>query len=616
MPIVDLDDYTPAQAREHWGYQLAQYTPPADSVIIDIDVDFVTRPITPPIHLVQFDKVLPVLAIHMYSNRSAYSMPQQSTAAIRVNNGNGTYYYAFAEGRSADFTTVYFQIQAALCLDPGFKPGVIEISNSDGLVNSSSIQIEVEQNPVPEDAIISSDDYINLRQLIDEVEKWAYGDCQHLTNNSWIVKGCKEGVQIGTGATAEGAENTSTGAYSHTEGYNNTASGAKAHAEGTGTTASAEAAHTEGNGSVASATAAHAEGLNSSATGAEAHAEGNATTASGLGSHAEGEQSTASGEASHAEGASSVASGPCSHAEGWWTKAENIDGLTPAQTAGSHAEGFATLARGVGAHAEGYGVSGNDDSKWVRATSSGAHAEGHSTQANADCAHAEGWFTKANGAYSHASGYNTIAGYESQFVCGQFNENDQDNIFEIGTGEDAENRSNAFSVSRSGVVTMGSVTSTAIANAIRALGTQVYSPRTGMSGTRREQYGGVVTLRPTANIPKGESGTFTGTYTVNIATAEWADFKGNKISRDSGNKPLYHPLFVTTKIQNEQTLTNRRILEVGTTFSIGELNADQTSFEVTVTTNVINFSDTTAVDATNVIIEKEIWCLMSGYYDE
>lgn len=597
MPIVDLDDYTPAQARELWGYQLAQYTPPADSVIIDIDVDFVTRPITPPIHLVQFDKVLPVLAVHMYSNRSAYTMPQQSTAAIRVNKGDGTYYYAFAEGRSADFTTVYFQIQADLCLDARFKPGVIEISNSDGVVNSSPIQIEVEQNPMPEDAIISSDDYINLRQLIDGVEKWAYGDCQHLTHNSWIVKGCKDGVQIGTGATAEGAENSSTGAYSHTEGYSNTASGVYAHAEGNNSTASALASHAEGSSS-ATAGNAHAEGGGTTASGSCAHSEGNASIASGGYSHAEGNGTTASGSKAHAEGDTTVASEPSAHAEGIHSEASN---------SAAHAEGNYTTASGESSHSEGDHTTASGDY---------SHAEGYHTTASGDYSHAEGGGNTASGDYSHASGYNTIAGYENQFVCGQFNENDQDNIFEIGTGEDAESRSNAFSVSRSGVVTMGSVTSTAIANAIRALGTQVYSPRTGMSGTRREQYGGVVTLRPTANIPKGESGTFTGTYTVNIATAEWADFKGNKISRDSGNKPLYHPLFVTTKIQNEQTLTNRRILEVGTTFSIGELNADQTSFEVTVTTNVINFSDTTAVDATNVIIEKEIWCLMSGYYDD
>ena len=329
MPIVDLDDYTPAQAREHWGYQLAQYTPPADSVIIDIDVDFVTRPITPPIHLVQFDKVLPVLAIHMYSNRSAYSMPQQSTAAIRVNNGNGTYYYAFAEGRSADFTTVYFQIQAALCLDPGFKPGVIEISNSDGLVNSSSVQIEVEQNPMPEDVIISSDDYINLRQLIDEVEKWAYGDCQHLTHNSWVVKGCKDGVQIGTGATAEGAENSSTGGYSHTEGYNNTASGAYAHAEGNNSTASAFAAHAEGSSSATSSNA-HAEGGGTTASGNCSHSEGNASVASGGYSHAEGNGTTASGNKAHAEGDTTVASEPSAHAEGIHSEASN---------SAAHAEG-------------------------------------------------------------------------------------------------------------------------------------------------------------------------------------------------------------------------------------------------------------------------------------
>lgn len=559
MPTVDLENYTPAQAREHWGYQLAQYTPPTDSVIIDVDVDFVTRPITPPIHLVQYDKVLPVLAIHMYSNRSAYTMPQQSTAAIRVNNGNGTYYYAFAEGRSADFTTVYFQLQAALCLDPGFKPGVIEISNSEGLVNSSPIQIEVEQNPMPEDAIISSADYINLRQLIDGVEKWAYGDCQHLTNNSWIVTGSLRGSQIGTAATAEGGGNVSSGAYSHTEGQDNTASASCAHAEGTGTTASGAGSHAEGSGNVASAANAHAEGTGGTASGINSHSEGGGCRATGLTAHAEGSGTAASGQAAHSEGNSTTASGNYSHAEGSGTTAEaiyshsegyNCTAIDDTNSEASHAEGYGTQARGRGAHAEGYGNLTTSPQIISKATSSGAHAEGFGCSATADCAHAEGHQTTASGAYSHAEGWwgraggasshvsgsATIADYEDQFAIGRFNQNVQGDIFEIGNGTSSA-RKNIFTVKENGDI----LTRRQFAIDVASEEGLEYSFKNVMETMIFGVYHSfpayeapsalTAVLTPTAAIPAGSYGTFSGNVDIPFSTFD----KGPLCMLASGN---------------------------------------------------------------------------------
>lgn len=518
MPMIDLDNYTPAYAREHWGVQLNQYTPPADSVIIDVDVDFVTRPITPPIHLVQYDKVLPVLAIHMYSNRSAYSMPQQSTAAIRVNLGNGAHYYAFAEGRSADFTIVYFVLQAPLCYNPGFKPGVIEISNSEGLINSSAISIEVEQNPMPEDAIHTDEDYINLINIIHGVEKWAYGDCQHLTNNSWIVNGCKDGVQIGTGATAEGAENTSTGAYSHTEGYNNTASGACAHAEGNNSTASALGSHAEGSSSATSSNA-HAEGSGTTASGSDAHSEGNATTASGGYSHAEGNGTTASGSKAHAEGDTTVASEPSAHAEGIHSEASNraahAEGnYTTASGESSHSEGDHATASGDYSHAEGYHTTASGDY---------SHAEGGSNTASGVASHAEGISVTASGQASHASGTGTVAGYENQVAIGEYNENKQSDVFEIGNGT-STTRKNIFSISKNGDILTRRQFSTLVSSELgleysfkQVMETMVFGTYHSYPAYRNPS-ALTATLKPTAAIPAGSYGTFRGIIQIPFTT--------------------------------------------------------------------------------------------------
>lgn len=86
------------------------------------------------------------------------------------------------------------------------------------------------------------------------------------------------------------------------------------------------------------------------------------------------------------------------------------------------------------------------------ASGDGSHAEGFNTYAQGNYAHSEGKSTQAKGNCSHAGGLNTIAGYDYQTVIGIFNENKQTNIFEIGNGTDADNRSNAFEVTDTGIV--------------------------------------------------------------------------------------------------------------------------------------------------------------------
>ena len=166
-------------------------------------------------------------------------------------------------------------------------------------------------------------------------------------------------------------------------------------------------------------------------------AEGYDTTASGYGSHAEGTSITTSHASfSHAEG-SGTAIGTSSHAEG---------GLTTASGEGSHAEGYLTTASGYHSHAEG-----------GETTASGyhSHAEGWKTTASNHFSHAEGNQATASGISSHAAGFNTIAGYTSQTVVGQCNDNQSDTLFEVGNGTADDARSNAFQVHSNGNVALG-----------------------------------------------------------------------------------------------------------------------------------------------------------------
>lgn len=138
----------------------------------------------------------------------------------------------------------------------------------------------------------------------------------------YITAGKKSGTTLGTRATAEGYDTTSSGLHSHAEGWETTASGSYTHAEGIETVAHNDADHAEGGGSQASGGMSHAEGFLTVASGAGSHSEGYQTVASGISSHAEGGASRANGDCSHAEGVGSQANGEGSHAGGICTIAD------------------------------------------------------------------------------------------------------------------------------------------------------------------------------------------------------------------------------------------------------------------------------------------------------
>lgn len=310
----------------------------------------------------------------------------------------------------------------------------------------------------------------------------------------------------GFASHAEGTQTVAKASYSHAEGFDGDAEGEYSHAEGTGTIATGKYSHAEGSMSQAIGESSHAEGSSAKAYGDDSHAEGYMSQAHGVSSHAEGGTSKAIGNFSHAEGSGAVANGDSSHAEGQHTTTareayySHVEGYKTATGAkwshaegksaramgeASHAEGEITLAEGVGSHAEGYDTSakgayshaeGNETlaegayshaegritassgdyshSEGYDTTASGlySHAEGESTKANGQGAHAEGCYTEAKKNYSHAEGIGTIADGEGQTVVGRYNQTTDDALFIVGDGEDANNRSNAFWIDRSGKI--------------------------------------------------------------------------------------------------------------------------------------------------------------------
>lgn len=249
---------------------------------------------------------------------------------------------------------------------------------------------------------------------------------------SYVIAGNKDNSPIGRNSTVEGSQNIVMAGISHAEGESNTITTAagRAHVEGYGNTVSAWHAHAEGAGNSASGANAHAEGNDTIASGENSHTEGTHTKATGVASHAEGETTSATSYGAHAEGIKTSATGDSAHAEGNDTEASGGN---------SHAEGQGTHANGINAHAEG---------RNTQATGTGSHAEGLEAIASGEYSHAQNYATKATAWATTAIGQGTVAGYTQQFVAGVYNDNKEENIFEVGNGTSDTNRKNAFEVRR------------------------------------------------------------------------------------------------------------------------------------------------------------------------
>lgn len=109
----------------------------------------------------------------------------------------------------------------------------------------------------------------------------------------------------------------------------------------------------------------------------------------------------------------------------------------------SYAEGWLTESKGQSSHAEGTGTIADKRE---------AHSEGLQTFAGGQGAHAEGCETEANGSFSHSQNIGTACNYNYQTAIGMYNDNGQDNAFEIGNGDSDNSRSNALAVDWTGNV--------------------------------------------------------------------------------------------------------------------------------------------------------------------
>lgn len=146
------------------------YNPSSTKIVHWTGVDFASRPTSfPPIHLVQYDQGLPIIAVNLYKEGQVYTIPSNANANILVEKRDGTFVSNPALGCNQDRNVLYFEATyQMLYFDKIIKP-VIEIKLSDTeYAGSSPIIIVVDRNPVQEGAKKSSNEYKSVEQFMND----------------------------------------------------------------------------------------------------------------------------------------------------------------------------------------------------------------------------------------------------------------------------------------------------------------------------------------------------------------------------------------------------------------------------------------------------------------
>ena len=148
---------------------VSNYTPTGISHATS--VDFNKRSVNQPVHIVQYDKSLPILAVSLYKNGQLYSLSESMDVSIRLGKPDRTFVYNKALGCDSTRTIVYFEITEQMTVFDGEYYPVVEIKDGNKIANSSTIYLVIDRNPVQTDYIESTFEYKELVEYRDEALK-------------------------------------------------------------------------------------------------------------------------------------------------------------------------------------------------------------------------------------------------------------------------------------------------------------------------------------------------------------------------------------------------------------------------------------------------------------
>ncbi len=148
-------------------------SPPENSILHSTSVSFTGRSPSEPVHIVQYDLTVPVIAISLTANGQPYTVPSGAAVNIRLAKPDGHYVYNPAYGVSDDGQTVYIAVTLQMTAVSGKVSPIIEVVVNGTVAGTGFFVLDIDPNPIPEDAIESTDEYKTIQQLAAEVAQAA-----------------------------------------------------------------------------------------------------------------------------------------------------------------------------------------------------------------------------------------------------------------------------------------------------------------------------------------------------------------------------------------------------------------------------------------------------------
>lgn len=162
----------------------ANYSPPVTALIKATRADFDRRDVVQPVHLVQYDDTLPVLAVALYKGGQPWALPTGADVNLRMDKKDGHYVYNPALGVSSDRAIVYLAVTAQMTTGYGTFAPVVEVLAGGGVTGMAALRLEIDRNPVQDGMLESTDEYKTVQVLAAEVAA-----------NAKIVRDNEAGIQ-------------------------------------------------------------------------------------------------------------------------------------------------------------------------------------------------------------------------------------------------------------------------------------------------------------------------------------------------------------------------------------------------------------------------------------
>lgn len=167
------------------------YSPPSAAQVKNCTADFDLRRAPVPINLVQFDKTIPILAVALYKGGTAYKLPEDAEANVRMGKRNNLYVYNPVLGCNEGRTLVYVAVTPQMTTQDGVFYPILEVLADGGVAGTSPLQLVIQRNPVQEGDLEDTSEAKTLADLASQ----AAASANAAADSARIVQENKDAIQ-------------------------------------------------------------------------------------------------------------------------------------------------------------------------------------------------------------------------------------------------------------------------------------------------------------------------------------------------------------------------------------------------------------------------------------